>query len=165
MPNTPTLEAVRLAIAEADAAKAAFDATPSGYVTSSAWLEAGAASGQAWEKAVALALAYCRAAPAVAGGWIAVDERLPEPCRAVLLCVESATSGRRYVIRAEHAAPNTMALGDDQEWWEGCTTDEHDDTYCPEGWYEHNQFDETNWLVTDKAIAWQPLPPPPGAAS
>lgn len=85
-----TLPEVKAAIEAADAAKAAFDATPSGYVTSSAWLEAGAASGQAWEKSVALALAYCRAALAgewrVPEGWRLVPR---EPTREMLLAAEA----------------------------------------------------------------------------
>ena len=97
------------------------------------------------------------------GEWIAVGERLPKACVPVLVCVESGPSGRCRVLRAMYAAPNTLELGCDQEWWEGCTEDENETTYVPAGWYERNEYEETSWHVHDAVIAWQPLPAPPAA--
>jgi hypothetical protein len=93
-------------------------------------------------------------------GWIPVGERLPEACKPVLLCIELPNTGKRRVIRAMYAAPNTLELGDEQEWWPGCTEGDDETTYCPAGWYERNQCDETSWHVADKVIAWQLLPEP-----
>lgn len=103
------------------------------------------------------------AAPKQAMGWDA-DEGASPIGKSVLLCVEDAASGRRRVIRAMRAGLNTMELGCDQEWWEGCTTDEDEQEFCPAGWYERNEYDEVNWHVDDKFVAWMELPSPPEKA-
>jgi hypothetical protein len=115
----------------------------------------------AWQSKLTVAIELMKKA-----GWIAVSERLPEPGVSVLLCIESRMSGKRKVIRADYAAPNTLELGCDQDWFEGCTEDEETgETFVPEGWYEHNEFDEVQWHVCDPVIAWQPLPAAPIEAS
>jgi len=98
------------------------------------------------------------------GEWRTIDSA-PEG-RAVLLAIEYA-NGKRRVIRAMRAGERTLHLGDDQDHWDGCLYDEAEDAYyCAPGWYEKNEFDEVNWAVSDKPIAWQPLPaaPSPTAA-
>lgn len=93
---------------------------------------------------------------ALADGWISVDDRLPEPGKAVLLDI-----GLKTPIRAMWASKHSVEAGDEcpDAWAE---YDEGSDTYyCPEGWYEWNQYEETHWAVSRAAVAWMPLPAPP----
>jgi hypothetical protein len=91
--------------------------------------------------------------PAQAGGWISVDERLPEPGTPVLLDI-----GKKYPIRAMWAAKHTVqAADDDTDWGEYVEAD--DMYYAPEGWYEWNQCEDNHWRVTETPRAWMPLPP------
>jgi len=39
-------------------------------------------------------------------------------------------------------------------------SEEKDEYYCPEGWYESNEYEDTNWRVTGTVLAWMPLPEP-----
>ena len=92
------------------------------------------------------------------GEWRSSDSA-PEGA-AVLLAIEYA-NGTRRVIRAMRAGERTLHLGDDQDHWDGCIYDETEDAYfCAPGWYEKNEYDECNWMVHDKPIAWQHLPDP-----
>ena len=97
---------------------------------------------------------YLAAPPtAQAGGWISVDERLPEPGTPVLLDI-----GEKYPIRAMWAAKHTVqAADDDTDWGEYVEAD--DMYYAPEGWYEWNQCEDNHWRVTETPRAWMPLPP------
>lgn len=93
---------------------------------------------------------------ALADGWISVDDRLPEPGKAVLLDI-----GLKTPIRAMWASKHSVEAGDEcpDAWAE---YDEGSDTYyCPEGWYEWNQYEETHWAVSRAAVAWMALPAPP----
>jgi hypothetical protein len=93
------------------------------------------------------------------GGWIALPGTLPEPGVPVLLDI-----GKKYPIRAMWAAKHTVeAADDDTDWGE---YDEATDTYyCPEGWYEWNECEETHWAVSATPRAWAPLPPTSSADS
>ena len=96
---------------------------------------------------------------AQAGGWISVDERLPEPGTPVLLDI-----GKKYPIRALWAAKHTVEAADDDTDW--AEYDEATETYyCPEGWYEWNEHEETHWAVSTTPCAWAPLPPTTSAGS
>lgn len=95
-------------------------------------------------------------AASLADGWISVDDRLPEPGKAVLLDI-----GLKTPIRAMWASKHSVEAGDEcpDAWAE---YDEGSDTYyCPEGWYEWNQYEETHWAVSRAAVAWMALPAPP----
>jgi hypothetical protein len=98
-----------------------------------------------------------------AGGWRPIAEApagVP-----VLLAVERAGSRWRRVLRAVRADKFTLPLGDEQEPWDDCTYDEPGEQwYVAPGWYETNEYEETNWHVNDTPIGWQPLPTPPGAS-
>lgn len=87
--------------------------------------------------------------------WVRVDERLPDPGNAVLLDI-----GEETPLRAMWAAKHTVEAGDEEE--SGfCDYDEATDThYCPEGWYEWNQQEETHWAVSETPVAWMNLPAP-----
>lgn len=93
------------------------------------------------------------------GGWIALPGALPETGVPVLLDI-----GKKYPIRAMWAAKHTVeAADDDTDWGE---YDEATETYyCPEGWYEWNEHEDTNWRVTAAPRAWAPLPPTTSAGS
>ena len=85
-------------------------------------------------------------------GWVVLPGQLPEPGKPVLLDI-----GKKYPIRALWAAKHTVqAADDDTDWGE---YDEATDTYyCPEGWYEWNQNEETHWAVSETPRAWCELP-------
>lgn len=87
------------------------------------------------------------------GGWISVNERLPDPGTAVLLDI-----GKKTPIRAMWAAKHSVEAHDEADpGW--CDYDEATDTYyCPEGWYEWNEHEEVHWAVSATPRAWMPLP-------
>ena len=95
------------------------------------------------------------AAPAVPQGWIAVGERLPEPGRPVLLDI-----GKKHPIRAMWAARFTLEAGDDDPDW-GEYDEDGDMYYCPQGWYEWNEHEDTHWRVHADPIRWAELTQPP----
>lgn len=93
-----------------------------------------------------------------AQAWRPIETGLPMSPKPVLLCVEYE-HGARKVIRARFIARFTEAHHSDDDW---CEYSEEEDTYFThEGWYEDNEYEETNWHVNDTPIAWQTLPPPP----
>ena len=93
------------------------------------------------------------------GVWTALPGALPEPGVPVLLDI-----GKKYPIRALWAAKHTVEAADDDTDW--AEYDEATETYyCPEGWYEWNEFEETHWAVNETPGAWAPLPPTNPAGS
>lgn len=88
--------------------------------------------------------------------WIPVSERLPE-CVPVLVAFTD-DFGRSKVARACWAAKHTLEAGD----FDGVADYDKaaDEYYCPEGWYEWNEFEETHWLMNG-VTHWMPLPTPP----
>ena len=105
-------------------------------------------------------LALLAAPPtAQAEGWTRLPGALPEPGTPVLLDI-----GKKYPIRAMWAAKHTVEAADDDTDW--AEYDEATETYyCPEGWYEWNEFEETHWAVDEIPSAWTPLPPTTSAGS
>ena len=100
------------------------------------------------------------APPAPTEQWVSVEERLPEPGKAVLLDI-----GKKTPIRAMWAAKHTVEVAADDESDFGEYDEERDVYYCPEGWYEWNEHEETHWAVTETALHWQPMPAPPQGAA
>lgn len=101
-----------------------------------------------------LRVAPDRASPSRAA-WIDVSAHLPEPGKAVLLDI-----GKKTPIRALWAAKATVEAGADaDESWV-----EYDEasgtTYCPEGWYEWNEHEETHWAVSATPLRWMSIPVP-----
>ena len=90
--------------------------------------------------------------PEGVAGWISVDERLPESGTPVLLDI-----GKKYPIRAMWAPAKTLEASNDSDAV-GDYDEATDTYYCPEGWYEWNQHEETHWFVTETPRAWMPLP-------
>lgn len=90
--------------------------------------------------------------------WIPVTEAMPEAGRTVLaFFVNEFGHARR--IRAEYAAPHTLQLADDDGDFGVEAPD--GEFYCPEGWYEQNEYEETHWAVSGSVTHWMPLPSAP----
>lgn len=80
------------------------------------------------------------------------SKELPEAGESVLAFVENSSAP----IRAKYVPKFFLKPYDQDDW---CEYNEENDTYyCPEGWYECNAYDEINWRVHDKVIAWCELP-------
>ena len=92
-------------------------------------------------------------------GWIPVGERLPDAGQYVLVYVNDANRVAR--IRAFYAPKHTMEQNGDSDWID--YSEEKDEYFLPEGWYEANDYEETHWHVTDTVTHWRPLPEPPAA--
>ena len=91
--------------------------------------------------------------------WRKVSDGLPESGVPVLVYVVSPTNpkwSRR--LRAEYAARFTLETGGDEE---GEYSEEKDNYYCHEGWYESNEEEEIHWHIGDNVTHWMPLPDPP----
>lgn len=88
-----------------------------------------------------------------AAAWMPLPDTLPDPGKPVLLDI-----GKKHPIRAMWAAKHTVEAGDDDTDW-GEYDEATDTYYCPEGWYEWNQHEETHWAVSETPVAWCELPP------
>ena len=89
--------------------------------------------------------------------WIPItnSESYPEVEMLVLVAVIFSAK-RRGVLRARWIGHHTTEASD----FEGeLDYDEATDCYYwPEGWYEWNEFDETNWGISGTVTHWMPLP-------
>jgi hypothetical protein len=86
--------------------------------------------------------------------WIRVDASLPEPHQPVLLDI-----GSKYPIRAMWVPKFTLvvALENDSDFGE--YSEDKDQWFCPEGWYEWNEHEDCHWAVeSGKPTAWCALP-------
>ena len=103
-----------------------------------------------------------RATPptAQAEGWTKLPGALPKPDTPVLLDI-----GKKYPIRAMWAAKHTLEVGMEDDSGFGEYDETTDTYYCPEGWYEWNEHEETHWAVDETPRAWTPLPPTTSADS
>ncbi len=91
--------------------------------------------------------------------WYKADSHMPHPGVHVLVYGKNSYSKDR-ILRARYLPQYFKEdLGNflgDVEY------NEEDDTYYwPEGWYETNEFEETNWMIEFEVTHWMPLPPPP----
>ena len=112
----------------------------------------------------ALRTGYAAARPAGAqqpgvATWTPLPGTLPEPGKPVLLDI-----GMEYPIRAMWAAKHTLEVGMDDDSGFGEYDETTDTYYCPEGWYEWNEHEETHWAVDETPTAWCELPPNGGAS-
>lgn len=99
--------------------------------------------------------------------WIATHENvsLPVSGQPVLAFVQSAHGNPRATrrIRAMYAGKFTLEAADeDGEFSE--YDEAADQYYCPPGWYEKNEFEETHWAVDGTVTHWMLLPDPPKEA-
>jgi len=91
-----------------------------------------------------------------AGQWVAVSERLPDPGTVALVSVRGRTL-RAMWIPKHYATEDSFGefLGD-SDW-----SDDGNESYWPEGWYEWNQYEDTHWQTEHAPSHWMPLPLPP----
>jgi len=96
--------------------------------------------------------------------WIKVTEdSYPEPEMPVIAYVQQAF-GKPGIFRRIRATwiPAFTALADDNDEYESGEYDEAtDEYYIREGWYEHNEFEDTHWRVDGNVTHWMNLPGPP----
>ena len=111
---------------------------------------------QAWED-------YCGE---YGGGWIPVEERLPEVETEVLIHARRKYTGGHIkdIITTAMYEDGTVRENDSCWRWEdvdGEWDEEEDCLIIPEGWWENKHYNpdgELNLAVDDKVIEWMPLP-------
>ncbi len=85
------------------------------------------------------------------------DEKPKSGVPVIALIVNRLGNTRR--IRAEYAMARTLEVDEDNVVEGFGEYDEASDSYwCPEGWYETNEYEETHWQVSDPVTHWMPLP-------
>jgi hypothetical protein len=93
--------------------------------------------------------------------WVPVGERKPDPGIPVLAYCKNQ-QGRDRRLRA-HWCPRwtveAMDLDGDNESSE--YSEEKDNYYVREGWYETNEFEECHWKIEHEVTHWMPLPEAP----
>ena len=101
--------------------------------------------------------------------WIKCEDLMPMPEFTVLavLCEQRpdyttkfpyAKKLRRCVVRAQWIPRHTREGDDDEFRGELDHDDVNGGDYWPEGWYEHNEQEETSWMLSGKVSHWCPLP-------
>ena len=99
--------------------------------------------------------------------WIPVDDRLPESGVHVLICCEMHRYGGeiagKYVCDGYYAEANKIIAGGFPDECECEYSEEDDEYYLCEGWYEviKNWDDYNSVAVEDFVTHWMPLPNPP----
>lgn len=99
-------------------------------------------------------------------GWISVKDKLPEPETEVLaVCVRN---GYRFICPVIYEDGTKLTQNSIWNWYEldnyGTYSEENDDYFVPEGWWENRQFtpdDVYNNPVDCAVTHWMPLPDPP----
>lgn len=94
--------------------------------------------------------------------WISVEERLPEPGVYVIAYYKNELGMDRR-IRAEYSDGHSLLISGEMDWsgdWANYD-EEEDEYYCPEGWFEANEFEEIHYQVDGNVTHWMPLPEPP----
>ena len=96
--------------------------------------------------------------------WISVDDRLPENGVHVLLCCERHRYGGeiagKYVCDGYYAEANKIIAGGFPDECDCEYSEEDDEYYLREGWYEviKNWDDYNSVAVEDFVTHWMPLP-------
>ena len=99
--------------------------------------------------------------------WISVDDRLPENGVHVLLCCEIHRYGGeitgKYVCDGYYAEANKIIAGGFPDECDCEYSEEDDEYYLCEGWYEviKNWDDYNSVAVEDFVTHWMPLPDAP----
>lgn len=83
--------------------------------------------------------------------WIDAEETKPEPHKPVAVIY---TEGKHKRWARAMWVPKFSER--DYGNFEGDTeyNEAEDEFYCPEGWYEWNNGDETVWLITEDVTCW-----------
>ena len=99
--------------------------------------------------------------------WISVEDRLPENGVHVLLCCEMHRYGGeiagKYICDGYYAEANKIIAGGFPDDCDCEYSEEDDEYYLCEGWYEviKNWDDYNSVTVEDSVTHWMPLPLPP----
>ena len=99
--------------------------------------------------------------------WISVKDRLPENGVHVLLCCEMHRYGGeiagKYICDGYYAEANKIIAGGFPDDCDCEYSEEDDEYYLCEGWYEviKNWDDYNSVTVEDSVTHWMPLPQPP----
>ena len=99
--------------------------------------------------------------------WISVKDRMPENGVHVLLCCEMHRYGGgiagKYVCDGYYAEANKIIAGGFPDDCNCEYSEEDDEYYLREGWYEviKNWGDYNSVTVEDSVTHWMPLPQPP----
>ena len=99
--------------------------------------------------------------------WISVKDKLPESGVHVLLCCEMHRYGGgiagKYVCDGYYAEANKISAGGFPDDCDCEYSEEDDEYYLREGWYEviKNWDDYNSVTVGDFVTHWKPLPEPP----
>ena len=88
--------------------------------------------------------------------WIDVKD-LPE-AEKIVFVFGINEMGKQRILRAYYA-PDKTVEGMDDEFSD--YDEERDKYFLPQGWYECNEFEETNWRVEFEVTHWMPLPQSP----
>lgn len=89
--------------------------------------------------------------------WTETKTELPESGVPVIIASRNG-AGKPRRLRAMYAAPLTLPLHMDCDDDNADYDEASDEYYCPEGWYENNEYDEINWRVEGTVTHWMPLP-------
>ena len=90
--------------------------------------------------------------------WIPVTEGLPEAKEPVIVYVEKVYENKTRRLRAFYIPPFTVIAGEDEP---SDYSPVQDEEFLRMGWYECNEFEETNWRIDGEVTFWCPLPAAP----
>lgn len=121
------------------------------------------------DKSLETEIANIPAADVAPEGWISVKDKLPEPETEVLaVCVRN---GYRFICPVIFEDGTMLTQNSMWNWYAlenyGTYSEENDDYFVPEGWWENRQFtpdDIYNNPVDCTVTHWMPLPEPPMSA-
>ena len=97
----------------------------------------------------------------VSDGWIAVSDRLPSDPNPVII-YGGNENGKARTLRSMYARKFELKSFDDDEMSD--YSEEKDEFYAPEGWYECNEYEDVHWAIQFVPTHWRPLPSPPKGA-
>ena len=95
--------------------------------------------------------------------WVPVEQAMPKDGKPVIAFVVRGDGWTRK-LRAYYAHQYTIPAGEEAISTDCCEYVEADDEYyLPAGWYESNEYEETNWHVSDPVTHWMELPDGPSS--
>ena len=95
--------------------------------------------------------------------WTKVADSYPVPEVPVIAYVQQALGDKNAsrIIRAEWI-PKFTCVASDDDYDNIEYSEDKDEYYLTEGWYEKNEFEDTHWKVDGTVTHWMLLPEPPG---
>lgn len=93
--------------------------------------------------------------------WISVDDELPKSGVPVIVYVQNVYGDKTRILRAQYAAINSLHANMDHADDFAAYDEETDEYWCPEGWYETNEFEGCHYAIEGDVTHWMPLPEPP----